>query len=249
VVGVGYDPSWSPDGTHLAYTTLGPTGGVFVENADGSARKQVYLGDGARAPVWSPDGGSIAFYRKYRGPPLATVNGQVQYEDYFQVIVVRLADDSTWLPEEQPYHSFSPTWSPDGKNIVFQGDLGLYIVTPNQWARLIPNTDRNFTAPAYSPDGRTIAFTYRKSDHWDIGLIHPDGSGMHLLTDDSALTPTANSASAAWTPDGSGLAFASDRSGSWQLYLMAPDGSRVRPLNGLPVTYNGGLARVISWAK
>lgn len=248
-VGVGFDPSWSPDGSRIAFTTLGPTGGVFVENADGTGRKQVYLGDGARSPVWSPDGQSIAFYRKYRGYPLRTVNGVVQYDDFFQVVVIRLSDDSTWLPMEQPSHSFSPSWAPDGSNLIFQGDLGIYIVSTTQIARRIPNTNRNFTTPAYSPDGQTIAFTYWNADHWDIGEIRPDGSSMRLLTYDSTLSPPANNASAAWTPDGSGLAFVSDRSGSWQLYLMSADGSGVRPLNGIPLTYTGGFARVIAWTK
>ncbi len=246
VVGHGLDPRWSPDGTKLAFAVWGTTPGIYVANADGSRAQLVYAGPDARAPVWSPDGHQIAFYRRYDG--FKSVNGTWFHDDFFQVVVVRLSDHTTWLPPGQPYHSYSPSWSPDGTTLVFSGDLGLYLVTASQIARLIPNTDYHFTTPTWSPDGRQTAVTLWNHDHWDIATINPDGSGLQMLTATPGMAgPPANNAAAVWSPRGDRLAFVSDRSGSWNLYIMNRDGSSAVPVGTMPLAYTGGYDRTVDW--
>ena len=55
-LGPGASPSWSPDGSRLAFVS----GGIGVMNADGSGRRQLHVGND-RKPVWSPDGTRLAF--------------------------------------------------------------------------------------------------------------------------------------------------------------------------------------------
>lgn len=248
LVGHGMDPAWSPDGSKIAYAWWGPNAGIYVMNADGTNPRLIYADPRARAPVWSPDGKQIAFYRRYDG--FKWLPDHSAKEDFFQVVVVRLADGSSWLPANQPPHSYSPSWAPDGQTLVFNGDGGLYTASATQPAQLIPQTSFLFTTPTWSPDGGAIAFTYRQHDHWDIGLIHPDGSGLVFLTSGESLASAAvNNAAVAWSPDGRKLIFVSDRSGSWNLYIMNRDGSGLLGVPSRPLTYTGSYERVASWKE
>jgi hypothetical protein len=248
VVGQGLEPAWSPDGKQFSYAWWGANPGIYVANADGSQARLVYANSDCRSPVWSPDGSQIAFYRKV--PGYVQINGTFYYQDFFQVMVVRPADGHYWIPPGQPKHSYSPSWSPDGKTLVFNGDGGLYLVSADQVAMPIPNTDYHMTTPTWSPDGKQIAFTDWNQDHWDIGVINPDGSGLHLLTSSSLLSgQQINNASATWSPDSARLLFLSDRTGRWNLFIMNRDGSGVVQAGTTVLAYTGSYERVVSWKK
>ena len=70
-------------------------------------------------------------------------------------------------------------------------------------------------SPAWSPDGRRIAFTSERDGNAETYLMNADGSNPVRLTDNPAwdLFP-------AWSPDGARIAFASDRDGNLEIYLM-----------------------------
>ena len=59
--------------------------------------------------------------------------------------------------------------------------------------------------PAWSPDGKTIAFVYVKDTLEIISLLNTDGSGMQQLTPRSVRAIHPN-----WSPDGSKLAYCTD---------------------------------------
>jgi hypothetical protein len=80
-------------------------------------------------------------------------------------------------------------------------------------------------SPAWSPDGRKIAYTYVKNGNLDIYLVDVNGGSVSQLTSDPGADSTA-----VWSPDGSKIAFMSNRGGTFQIYLMNADGTNQRRL-------------------
>jgi TolB protein len=68
--------------------------------------------------------------------------------------------------------------------------------------------------PAFSPDGRTLAFASRRNGAWNLYALTPEGT-VTQLTDDPAYDGAP-----AWSPDGQQLAFDSMRSGNLDVWLM-----------------------------
>ena len=72
-------------------------------------------------------------------------------------------------------------------------------------------------SPAWSPDGRQLAFTSYRDGDWEIYVMNADGSDVRRLTDNSAWDD-----SPAWSPDGRWIAYASDRDGDDEIYVLEP---------------------------
>ncbi|HEX7313615.1 MAG TPA: di-heme oxidoredictase family protein [Pyrinomonadaceae bacterium] len=82
-------------------------------------------------------------------------------------------------------------------------------------------------SPAFSPDGRKIAFQSLIGAKWDISVMNPDGSNQVRLT----TNVNADDISPAWSPDGTKIAFASNRNGTYDIFVMNADGSNQVALN------------------
>ena len=141
-----------------------------------------------------------------------------------------------------------PAWSPDGSKIAFvslrDGDrnsnteidayLDIYVMNADgsgqtRLAAGIAETtfDTIFVLdghPAWSPDGKQIAFISDRDGDLEIYVMNADGSGQTRLTTDSAV-----SLGFAWSPDGSRIAFTS-RGRNWDIYVMNADGTGQRRL-------------------
>ncbi len=72
-------------------------------------------------------------------------------------------------------------------------------------------------SPAWSPDGKQIAFLSNRDGDWDVYVINTDGTGLRRLTDN-----TARDASPDWSPDGKKIVYESES----QIFVIDADGGK-----------------------
>ena len=133
----------------------------------------------------------------------------------------------------------SAAWSPDGKMIVFVQDSTendevreqpkpqLFVLTVADGAvRALPSGQTENGDPAWSPDGRTIAFgcSNGRGQENDICVIPAAGGTARRLTTDWSLDPGAPE----WSADGKTISFSAETNGNVHLFAVAATGGPVR---------------------
>ncbi len=141
--GIDTAPSYSPDGSRIVFESdRGGSQQLYVMNSDGSGQQRISFGDGrAATPVWSPRGDLIAFTRIGGGR--------------FSIGVMK-PDGSGERLLTNAYQDEGPTWSPNGRVILFfrsarGGPVDLWSVDlSGQNERQVP-TPLDGSDPAWSP--------------------------------------------------------------------------------------------------
>src|SRR5690606_6277979 len=104
------------------------------------------------APVWSPDGRSVAYFSDRSG----------EYRLYIAPQEGLAAPREIVLPE--PSHPYSPAWSPDSRHIAFQDShFRIWLVDVASGSAKVADGDPHYSldrsiVPVWSPDSRWIAY-------------------------------------------------------------------------------------------
>jgi len=155
--------------------------------------------------------------------------------DRNQICVVN-ADGTGWFrltTRDTVDHNY-PAFAPDGNRVVYSSNLAgsydLFERDLNGNEQQITDLSGNEYAPAISPDGQWIAFTYNNGAHQTIWITDLVGNNLHPITSGSDLEawdPT-------WSPDGSQILFASGSIGNIQLFIMDADGANIGEVTNFP---------------
>lgn len=144
-------------------------------------------------PAWSQNGTRIAFTSNRDGRT--------------HIFVMKPDGTGTRRVTDTEHSDNHPSWSPDGRVIVFEREGALYRVRST--GGTATRVGKGFGAsadPAYSPDGKLIAYDYRQPGYSikEIYVMSADGTDNRRVTDLREV-----SSYPAWSPDGSTLAFQS----------------------------------------
>lgn len=222
-------PAFSPDGRQVAYSAQAADENfhVFVRPAAAGPPRQLTSAAASDiAPVWSPDGSTLAFLRVEEGRAAAIlIPAAGGAERKLAEFDAASSDDSTPVP--------SVAWTKDGKSLAVAvgGDkqppaIALLSLANGALRRIThpPDGSQGDSNPAISPDGQTLAFARTlDEDRGDLYLTDLPGAHPRAVTFDNHRIRGI-----AWMPDGQDLIYASDRGTGWRLWRLPAYGGSPR---------------------
>jgi len=231
------DPAVTPDGSRLAYAQLDADGSTIVltdpEIREMHAITPASGPEGrlwAFAPAFAPDGQSLAYLTdrgKGPGPPDLAV---------WRYDLVKPSSRRLTVPNQYTGGDGDPAWRPgqagqllyttyayEGDPPVLVARITWFALTSGRTLFLSPGGARNFQ-PAWSPDGRSVAFIRAGSRTDDLYVMSLPPTFQReprpYPTEGATLLQSGMIAHPVWAPDGSALAFLMLANGSFDLYVL-----------------------------
>lgn len=236
-----YEPSVSPDGKFIAFTTYRYSGWkIAISDINGRNVRRLtmdpqYVYDAS----WSPDGTQLVYRRIVNhGGAYFRGNGDI-------FLINEDGSNNRNITSDDTEHARNPSFAPDGQKIVYDAFVGdqLFVATvkPDGSTKRRVNTGESHAfAPSWSPDGQWIAHLRQEEDDYtDLWVMRSDGSDARNLTQSRArgYAPIGDRIQhwqygTSWSPDGQFIAFTADyeEEGNVDLYTVRVNGGPVARL-------------------
>jgi len=150
-----------------------------------------------------------------------------------QIFLANISGESIFQITNMPEGACQPSWSPDGKRLVFISpckgmddiyyDSSLYFInvdgselTP---ISTVPGGDFD---PAWSPDGKSVAFSSLRTGQMEIFILNVEDQSVVQITKGAT---SVESRQPAWSSDGTQIAYTVKRFGVYQIWMMNADGT------------------------
>jgi serine/threonine-protein kinase len=195
-------PRFSPDGTRLAFSVgsaasgVSSDGDVWVYSIAGERLNRLTF-DGSAYPSWTPDGDRVAYMRGSQALFRKSADGTGTEEP------LAAAGSDALLPG---------SWSADGRTLAVTraaSEREILLLTPGDEPRLF---ETDASGPAFSPDGRWIAYASPASGNMNVFVRSAAGEGKWQVSSNFGGYPR-------WSGDGRELFYIG--TGSPQRSLMA----------------------------
>ncbi len=255
-------PTFTPSPTLLPpseYTALyeGRSAGqvnpsLYQIRGDGSAER--LLGDDIRDVTYDSTGEVIAFVRDVTYQP---DEANPEPSTVSEIFIAPANDPAlaTQVTDLRIRNAFSPSFSPDGRLIVFvsdwDGDDDLWLL--DLQTQVISQLTSNVTQdrdPHWSPDGTTIVYsadqeTPTQFDLYTLTFVVSEGDEAEGQVSIARIRDMAgNNWSPRWSPDGRRIAFLSDRDGDADVHVINAEGDN--PIE-LTIADRGAEDRALDW--
>src|SRR3989449_1080846 len=254
-------PALTPDGKSIAF--FGDQGGFFIDLWLADAE----TGRVSRRLVRSTMNNNYESLRFINSAGSFSPDGRyfaiaAKRKDRDDLVILDVKKDKEVRRIRVPLNGLTtPSWSPDGKRLVFTGYDGglsdLFIVNADGTnLHRLTNDKYADLEPSWSPDGKTIAFVTDRSPATDfealrfgklrIALLHLDNGSIDILRN----MDQGKNINPAWAPDGRSLAFVSDRNGISNIFLYELSDGKVYQLTDVFTGVSGitALSPCLSWA-
>jgi Tol biopolymer transport system component len=229
--GYEFTPAFSHDGNQVAFGLFGrENSGIYTTVVGGEKSLRLTSNSGDCCPRWSPDGQRLAFSRRS--------------DEGVAIYVIPALGGTERRAYTGPATIFSGSldWSPDGKVLAFSQSaadkthawIALLSLADSSTRRLTSPSGQDLDhAPAFSPDGSTVAFVRGivAGVVSDLYVVPITGGEPKRLTSDGR--PISNQFT--WTWDGREIVFSSYRGGSNSLWRISASGGTPWPVAGVGV--------------